>query len=51
MFVIWDMAGQIEYHVTHAMLLGASSGVFIVVFDISKEYAVIRERVGCIDFS
>ncbi|XP_072040111.1 uncharacterized protein [Amphiura filiformis] len=45
LFVVWDMAGQIEYHVTHAMLLGSSSGVFIVVFDISKTFEEIQKRL------
>ncbi|XP_072019729.1 death-associated protein kinase 1-like isoform X2 [Amphiura filiformis] len=35
-FVIWDMAGQIEYHVTHAMMLGSSRGLFILVYNASE---------------
>ena len=30
---MWDTAGQVEFHVIHAMLLGTSKGVFIVVYD------------------
>ncbi|XP_072041212.1 death-associated protein kinase 1-like [Amphiura filiformis] len=31
-FMIWDTAGQVEFHITHAMLLGTGRGVFIVVY-------------------
>ncbi|XP_072042076.1 uncharacterized protein [Amphiura filiformis] len=31
-FMIWDTAGQIEFHITHAMLLGTGRGIFIAVY-------------------
>ncbi|XP_072041095.1 rho-related GTP-binding protein RhoU-like [Amphiura filiformis] len=31
-FMIWDTAGQVEFHITHAMLLGTGRGVFVVVY-------------------
>ncbi|XP_072042721.1 death-associated protein kinase 1-like [Amphiura filiformis] len=31
-FMIWDTAGQVEFHITHAMLLGTGRGIFIVVY-------------------
>ncbi|XP_072041094.1 uncharacterized protein [Amphiura filiformis] len=31
-FMIWDTAGQVEFHITHAMLLGTGRGVFFVVY-------------------
>ncbi|XP_072040113.1 uncharacterized protein [Amphiura filiformis] len=43
-FVIWDMAGQIEYHVTHAMLLGSSCGVFVVVFNMKWNMETKRKK-------
>ncbi|XP_072040112.1 uncharacterized protein [Amphiura filiformis] len=44
-FVIWDMAGQIEYHVTHAMLLGSSCGVFVVVFNMKWNMETKRKKL------
>ena len=32
-FMIWDTAGQVEFHVTHAMLLGTNRGIFICVYN------------------
>ncbi|XP_072026120.1 uncharacterized protein [Amphiura filiformis] len=34
-FSIWDMAGQMESHLTHAMFLSKSKGIFILVYDIT----------------
>ena len=45
-FVIWDMAGHIEYHVTHAMMLGSCNGVFIVAFDMMNNAEEIEKQVS-----
>ena len=42
-FVIWDMAGQVELHVTHAMFLAKSKGIFIVVYDASTMDSKVTE--------
>ncbi len=49
-FVMWDMAGQIEYHVTHAMLLGSSRGVFVVVFSMTWSIVKKKEKVTLFHF-
>ncbi|XP_072020123.1 uncharacterized protein [Amphiura filiformis] len=36
-FRIWDLAGHVEYHISHAMFLGAENSVFIVVYNLIKE--------------
>ena len=35
-FRIWDLAGHVEYHVSHAMFLGAENAIFIVVYNLIK---------------
>ncbi|XP_072020982.1 uncharacterized protein [Amphiura filiformis] len=36
-FRIWDLAGHVEYHISHAMFLGAENSIFIVVYNLVKE--------------
>ena len=36
-FAFWDCAGQLEYHVTHAMFLGAQNCIYVLVYDITKQ--------------
>ena len=45
-FVIWDTAGQTEFHITHAMFLGASRGIIGLVYDCSDSEADQREKVS-----
>ncbi|XP_038047951.1 death-associated protein kinase dapk-1-like [Patiria miniata] len=35
-FAFWDCAGQLEYHVTHAMFLGAQNCIYLLVYDVTK---------------
>ncbi|XP_072020237.1 death-associated protein kinase dapk-1-like [Amphiura filiformis] len=33
-FLIWDLAGQVEYAITHGMFLGVDQCLFVVVYDL-----------------
>ncbi|XP_072039196.1 uncharacterized protein [Amphiura filiformis] len=35
-FRIWDLAGHVEYHISHAMFLGAENSIFIVMYNLVK---------------
>ncbi|XP_072049954.1 uncharacterized protein [Amphiura filiformis] len=36
-FRIWDLAGHVEYHISHAMFLGAENSIFIVMYNLIKK--------------
>ncbi len=44
-FNIWDSAGQAEFHVTHAMLLGTSRGIFFAVYSCMDAEEEQRKQV------
>ncbi len=44
-FNIWDSAGQAEFHVTHAMLLGTSRGIFFAVYSCMDPEEEQRKQV------
>ncbi|XP_072021491.1 death-associated protein kinase 1-like [Amphiura filiformis] len=35
-FLIWDLAGQVEYALTHGMFLGVDQCLFVVVYDLEE---------------
>ncbi|XP_072044492.1 uncharacterized protein [Amphiura filiformis] len=43
-FSVWDCAGQMEYHVTHGMFLGAQNAIILVVYDLFREVYGSNER-------
>ena len=43
--MIWDMAGQVEFHITHAMLLDTSHGIFVVVYNCCDRETDQQEQV------
>ena len=34
--LIWDCAGQREFHLTHGMLFGSQQSIFIVLYDLRQ---------------
>ena len=44
-FMIWDTAGHVEFHVTHAMLLGTNRGIFICVYNCCDKESEQKRQV------